>query len=245
MGPLPSTGTAVGHVAQAFQAQPRLPPPRPPPPPPGGWSHSQSSTPARAGPSCQPLPGQLGHRGQPALLGGPGEPLDPGSLLRFSWEPPVCWPAPLWAAQARGRAKDGGGELARPRGGGGGPPGCGGGQPPERMRGATPFSGPGAGSRVCFRRRWQVSVCWDLAQASAQVPPPHIPLPRASLWERVFWGLVCMEVVLRGHWVTTDLVVCIPGSVVGLITHCVWIPWSPSVSGGLLGGWGFGVCLPR
>ena len=26
LGPLPSTGTAVGHVAQAFQAQPRLPP---------------------------------------------------------------------------------------------------------------------------------------------------------------------------------------------------------------------------
>ena len=74
---------------------------------------------------------------------------------------------------------------------------------------------------------------------STHTPPPSVSVGACS------WGLVCMEVVLRGHWVTTDLVVCMPGSVVGLITHCVWIPWSPSVSGGLLGGWGFGVCLPR
>ena len=185
VGSPPLHGDSCGPRGPGFPGSAPPPSAPPAPTPAGGLEPQPSSTPARAGPSCQPLPGRLGHRGQPALLGGPGEPLDPGSLLGFSWEPPVCWPAPLRAAQARGRAKDGGGELARPRGGGGGPPGCGGGQPPECMRGATPFSGPGAGCRVCFCWRWQVSVCWDLAQASAQVPPPHIPLPRASLWERV------------------------------------------------------------
>lgn len=54
---------------------------RPPPQP--------SSTPSRAGPRHQPLPGRLGRRAQPALLSGrsqkgPGEPPDPSSQLEAS-----------------------------------------------------------------------------------------------------------------------------------------------------------------
>ena len=74
---------------------------------------------------------------------------------------------------------------------------------------------------------------------STRTPPPSVSVGVCSQ------GPVCMGVVPRGPWLAADLMVCVPGSVAGLVAHCVWFPWFPSVSGGLLGGWGLELCFPR
>lgn len=228
MGPLPSTGPVVGHVAQAPRLSPASLPPALHPPPPGVRA-TASSTPARAGRSCQPLPGRLELKasrlssvGQnPSILApclvSAGSPLSAG--LPHCGQPGLREGQGWWVS------------MARPRGGEAEPPGGVGRAATWAHARATPSSGPGRG-RVCFRRRWQVSVLGLSPGLSTGSPSTPTPSLRASLWECVLRGLVCMGVV-RGSLGGRGLGgVCAWVWQVSLPT--VWFPWFPSVSGGLL-----------
>lgn len=102
----PSAGTVVGPMAQAFQAQPRLPPALPSPstlPLPLPWAGATAKLNSCQGRAASPAAAREARAQSPASSPPwAGEPLDPSSLI-FQLEASVCRPAPLQVAQDRGK----------------------------------------------------------------------------------------------------------------------------------------------